>query len=211
LISLAEVLAAFALMVAPALPWFAVHHVMGVADSELAWLDYGTTYVDVFEFAAMWLIPLGTFLAFGAAVLSVMLPGRGEVAAVAILFAAAAAGGLAQAWDVFVLGRFGDYVQTPGVDYGLVIYLVAALAGVGLAALDLWLGGNSTLVWRALGRPPTKRLGMAIGYAVLLGLALLIGLFPMFPKWFLAGFVALLLAPLLPRIRRGLRASQSGR
>jgi len=205
LISLAEILAGFVLMVAPAMPWFVVRYTTGVPDTEMAWLDYGTTYVDDLQFLAMWLIPLGTLLAFGAAVLGGMLPGRGEVVAIGGLFALAGIGGLAQAIDVLVFGHFGDYSGTPGPDYGIAAYLGAALAGVGLAALDLRLGGNSTLVWRALGRPPTRRLGLVIGYAVLLAVALLVGLFPMFPKWFLVGFAALLVAPFVPRLRRVLR------
>jgi hypothetical protein len=63
--------------------------------------------------------------------------------------------------------------------------------------VDLRLNGNSTLVWRALGRPSPRRFGIAIGYLALLAVSLLIGLFPMFPKWFLIGFVALVAAPVV--------------
>jgi hypothetical protein len=205
LISLLEFVVAFTLMISPAMPWFVVHHTMGVPDSELVWLEYGTSYVDALEFLAMWLIPLGTLLALGAAVLGIMLPGRGEITAVACLFAIAGVGGLAQAGEVFVLGHFDDFVLTPGVAYGLVVYLAAAAGGVALAAIDLRLGGNSTMVWQALGRPPTKRLGLAIGYAAVLAVALLIGLYPTFPRWFLIGFAILVAAPLAMRARMVVR------
>jgi hypothetical protein len=202
LISLLEFIVAFILMISPAMPWFVVHHTMGVPDTELAWLEYGTTSVDTLGFVAMWLIPLGTLLTLGATLLAIMLPGRGEIVAVAGLSAVAAAGGLAQGLDVFVLGHFDDYVLTPGVDYGFAVYLAAAAGGVVLALIDLRLGGNSTMIWQVLGRPPTKRLGMAIGYAALLAVALLIGFFPTLPRWFLIGFVVLAVAPLFVRVRQ---------
>jgi hypothetical protein len=184
-------------------PWFVLRSPPGSANATELPFDFGTTFIDTWVFLAMWLIPLGTLVAAGAAVVGLALPSRGPMLVAIGGFVGAGFGGLSICWDVFGLGNFGDYIYLPSPAIGPFLFLGSAAAGVVIGIVDLRLDGSSTLVWRALGRPSPRRFGIVIGYSALLALSLLIGLFPMFPRWFLIGFAALVAWPIVLRFANG--------
>jgi hypothetical protein len=202
LLALLEIGAAALLIVAVLLPWFQVGYQNGPSGSSIALTDYQTADLDWAQFVADWLIPLGAIAAVAAALVGLGLPGRGEVLAILAAFATAGVGVLSQVSEISSGAMNIPGFSTTSAGPGLWLFAGAAGLGAGLAVFDLARGGSSTTVWRALGEPSTRRFGLFLGYAALLAVSLLVGLYPMFPRWWLLGFGALLLAPLWVRARR---------
>ena len=89
----------------------------------------------------------------------------------------------------------GFSATSPGL--GLWLFAGAAALGASLALIDLALAGSSTFAWRALGEPSTKRYGLILAYAGVVAIALPVALFPMFPRWTLLVWCAILVGPIL--------------
>jgi hypothetical protein len=192
-IALLEIGAAGLLIAAFFLPWYQ----LGGQDVA-GGLETGIT-MDVL--LSWFLIPLGAAAVVVATVVGFALPGRGAVVAILVAFGAA---GIGVALRLLTLssGDWSMYLEPPGPARGLWLFAAAAAMGAALATIDLVRGGSSTFAWRALGEPSTKGLGQFLAWVGGLVIALAIGLFPMFPRWWLIGFVALLVAPLAMRARR---------
>jgi hypothetical protein len=149
---------------------------------------------------AWFLIPLGAAAVVVATLVGLALPARGAVVAILVAFSAA---GLGVALRLFNLisGDWSGYSEPPGPSRGLWLFAAAAATGVTLTTIDLARGGSSTFVWRALGEPPTRRIGLFLAWAGIVVVAFAVALFPMFPRWWLVAPFVVLLAPLLIRAR----------
>ena len=150
---------------------------------------------------AWFLIPLGTAAVVGATLVGFALPGRGAVVAILVAFGAAGLGVALRLLNL-ISGDWGGYLEPPGPSRGLWLFAAAAAMGVALATIDLARGGSSTFVWRAIGEPRTRRIGLFLAWAGAVVVAFAVALFPMFPRWWLIAPFAVLLAPLLVRARR---------
>lgn len=193
LISLLEIAAAGLLIAAFFLPWYQLggQDVEGIA-------QYGIT-MDVL--LPWFLIPLGAAAAVVTTLVGLVLPGRGVVVAILVAFGAAGMGAALRLLDV-ATGDWSMQLEPPTPGRGLWLFAAGALLGVALATIDLFRGGSSTFGWRALGKPSARGVGSFLAWIGALVIALAIGLFPMFPRWWLVGFVIVLVAPLGWRARR---------
>lgn len=202
LVALAEIGLAALLIGAFFVPWFRVVPIptsMSPASGYVQWEPWNGISgagITMPNLLALFFVPLGTIAAVAAAVAGLALPGRGEVRAILVTFAAASLGALME-WVDLAYGDHGELPGPPGAAAGLWLFTAAAFLGVGLALVDLAWAGSSTIVWRALGRPSTRRFGLALGYVGVLAITLPVFLFPMFPRWWLIGWLAILMAPLL--------------
>ena len=187
-----EIGAAGLLIAAFFLPWYQL------GGQDVAGVETGIT-MDVL--LSWFLIPLGAAAVVVATLVGFALPGRGAGVAILVAFGAAGSG---VALRLFTLssGDWSMYLEPPSAARGLWLFAGAAAFGVALATIDLARSGSSTFVSRALGEPSTKGLGLLLAWVGGLTIALAIGLFPMFPRWWLIGFFALLVAPLWVRVRR---------
>lgn len=187
-----EIGAAGLLIAAFFLPWYQL------GGQEVAGLTQSGITMDLM--LAWFLIPLGAASVVVATLVGFALPGRGVVVAILVAFGAAGLGVALRLFNL-ITGDWGEYWEPPGPSRGLWLFAAAAAMGVGLAAIDLARGGSSTFVWRALGEPPTRRIGMFLAWAGAVVIAFAVALFPMFPRWWLIAPFAVLLAPLLVRAR----------
>jgi hypothetical protein len=207
LVALLEIGAAVFLIFSVFLPWFQVTYLNGAGvapgpgSASISWMDYRTAYIDWAQFVASFLIPFGAIAALAAALVGLALPGRGEVVAVLAAFAVSGVGAMSQfsALNSGSMDSPGFSATSPGP--GMWLFAAVAAFGAILAVVDLALAGSSTFAWRALREPSTKRYGLFLAWAGGLAVALVVGLFPMFPRWWLIGFFALLVAPLWVRAR----------
>ncbi len=182
-----EIGAAGLLIAAFFLPWYQL------GGQDVAGVETGIT-MDVL--LSWFLIPLGAAAAVGATLVGFALPGRGAVVAILVAFGAA---GIGVALRLLTLssGDWSMYLEPPSPGPGLWLFAGAAALGASLALIDLALSGSSTFVWRALGEPSTKRYGLLLAWASVVAIALVVALFPMFPRWWLLGPFALLVGPIL--------------
>jgi len=144
---------------------------------------------------------LGTAAVVVTTLVGFALPGRGVVVAILVAFGAAGIGVALRLLDI-TTGDWSMQLEPPTPGRGLWLFGAGALLGVTLVAIDLVRGGSSTFAWRALGQPSTKGVGLFLAWVGSLVIALAIGLFPMFPRWWLIGFFVLLVAPLARRAWR---------
>jgi hypothetical protein len=147
------------------------------------------------------LIPLGAAAVVGATLVGFALPGRGEVVAILVAFGAAGIGVALRLFNL-ISGDWSGYVVPPSPGPGLWLFAGAAALGTILVLVDLARAGSSTFVWRALGEPSTRRIGLLLAWAGVVAIAFVVALFPMFPRWWLVAPFAVLLAPLLVRARQ---------
>lgn len=191
-IALLEIGAAGLLIAAFFLPWYQL------GGQDVA--DLSQTGITMDVLLSWFLIPLGAAAVVVATLVGFALPGRGAVVAILVAFGAASIGVALRLLDVTT----GDwaYLEPVGPGRGLWLFAAAAAMGVVLATIDLVRAGSSTFAWRALGEPSTKGLGLFLAWVGGLVIALAIGLFPMFPRWWLIGFFALLVVPLWVRARK---------
>jgi hypothetical protein len=193
IIALLEIGAAGLLIAAFFLPWYQ----LGGQDVE-GGLDAGLT-MDVL--LAWFLIPLGAAAVVVATLVGLALPGRGVVVAILVGFGAAGIG-VALRLHSFSSGDWSMYLEPPSPARGLWLFATAAAMGTALATIDLVRAGSSTFVWRALGEPSTRPIGLFLAWAGVVVVAFAVALFPMFPRWWLVAPFALLFAPMLVRARR---------
>jgi hypothetical protein len=191
-IALLEVGAAGLLIAAFFLPWYQLDGV-DVAGG------LATSGITMAVFLPWFLIPLGTVTVVVASLAGLALPGRGVVVVMLVAFGAAGVGVALRLLDLAT----GDwaYLESPGPGRGMWLFGAACAIGVFLATLDLVRAGSSTFVWRALGQPSTRRVGLLLAWACAVVIAFAVALFPMFPRWWLVAPIVVLVAPLLVRLR----------
>jgi hypothetical protein len=192
-LALLEVGAAGLLIAAFFLPWYQF------GGQDVAGLTQSGITMDLL--LAWFLIPLGTAAVVGATLVGFALPGRGAVVATLVAFGASGLGVALRLFNLISGDRSG-HLEPPGPARGLWLFAAAAAMGTALATIDLVRAGSSTFVWRALGEPSTRRIGLFLAWACVIVVAFAVALFPMFPRWWLVAPVAVLLAPLLIRARR---------
>ena len=158
------------------------------------------TGITMEAFLPWFLIPLGTATVVVATLVGLALPGRGMVVATLVPFGAAGIGVVLELLNLTT----GDwaYLEPVGPGPGLWLFAAASAAGGALATIDLYRAGSSTFVWRALGEPPTGRIGRFLAWAGVVAILFAVALFPMFPRWWLIAPFAVLLAPLFVRARK---------
>jgi hypothetical protein len=193
LLALLEAGAAGLLIAAALMPWYLVPDVsaQGVPSTTVFWphpFPGGSPGALV---TADLLIPFATLAVLAFVLAGLVMPGRGEVVAILAAFAMASAGAMMRVNDV-LNGDYSIYPAAPVVGTGLWLFAGAAVSGALLSLIDLRLGGSSTVFWRALGEPSTRRIGPVVLYACVVALALPVALFPMFPRWWLLVWCLLL-------------------
>ena len=193
ILSLLEIGAAGLLIAAFFLPWYQL------GGQDVAGLTQSGITMDLM--LAWFLIPLGAAAVVAATLVGFVLPGRGAVVAILVSFGAAGLGVALRLFNL-ITGDWGGYSTPPSPSRGLWVFAAAAAVGVFLATIDLARGGSSTYVWRALGEPPTRRIGLFLAWAGVVVIAFAVALFPMFPRWWLVAPFAFLIAPLLVRARQ---------
>ena len=146
------------------------------------------------------LIPLGAAAVVVATTVGLALPGRAAVVAILVAFSAAGIGVALRLFNLWS-GDWSMYFQPPTAGRGLWLFAAAAALGVALTTIDLVRAGSSTFVWRALGEPSTRRIGLFLAWTTIVVASFAVALFPMFPRWWLVAPFAVLLTPLLIRAR----------
>jgi hypothetical protein len=202
LIALVEIGVAGLLVFSFFLPWFRVANLTsaGVPSSSdfasISWGEYLPFGLSMTQLLADFLIPLGALAAVAAALVGLALPGRAQVLAILVTFAAAGAGVILQ-FSELSSGNHTEFAATPSPGQGLWLFAGAAALGASLAMIDLTVAGSSTFVWRALREPSTKPYGLFLAWAGVVAIALVVALFPMFPRWWSLAPLALIVGPIL--------------
>jgi hypothetical protein len=153
------------------------------------------------------LIPFATLVAVVVSLAGLVFPARGAKVAILVAFAAASYGAILRFQEVLT-GDLFSYLVPPNPGPGLWLFTGAAVAGAGLAVVDLVRGGSSTFLWRAIRRPSMRRYGPWVAYVVMLLITLPVVLFPMFPHWWLLVWCAALVGPPLWILARTVTGSK---
>jgi hypothetical protein len=138
------------------------------------------------------LIPYASLAAIVVTLAGLAFPARGAKIAILVAFAAAFYGAILEFQEV-LYGDHSGWVVPPTAAWGLWLFAGDAVAGVVLTVVDLVRGGSSTFLWRAIRRPSMRRYGPWVAYVSVLAITLPVVLFPMFPRWWLFVWCAVLL------------------
>ena len=203
ILALLEIGAAAVLVGSFFVPWVAIsdpNHVAGISWGGSAG---AITTPDL-------LIPFATLVAVVVGLAGLAFPTRGAKIAILVTFAAASYGAILRFQQV-LFGDYYGYLVPPAAAWGLWLFTGAAVAGAGLAVVDLVRGGSSTFLWRALRKPSIRRYGLLLAYSVTLVITLPVVLFPMFPQWWFLVWCAALVGPPILFLARTARRSRPSR